>query len=351
MDARPLGDTDLSVSGFGLGTMTFGAESNESVSHVILDRYVEAGGRFIDTADVYTHGASEEIIGRWLDRRDRPDDLLLATKARFPMSDDPADSGAGRPYLERALDASLSRLGVEVIDLYQMHAWDPATPLTETLETLNDFVTAGKVRAIGVSNYTGWQLQRAVLTARTRGWAPIVSLQPQYNLLGREIELELMPLCLEENLGLLPWSPLAGGWLTGKYSRSDRPSGDTRLGDDPNRGIEAYDLRNNERTWRVLESVRAIAEKRGVSMSQVSLNWVRQRPGVSSVLLGCRSVAQLDDNLAALTWELTEEEMRLLTQVSAPGMSVYPYGFLEAYAGVDVWKGLGTRAEPPPIGI
>lgn len=350
MEQRRLGTSDLTTSVFGLGTMTFGAESDEAASHAILDRYVEAGGRFIDTADVYSQGAAEEIIGRWIHQRGGPGDVLIATKARFPMSEDPADRGAGREYVARALDASLRRLGVDAIDLYQMHAWDPATPLEETLATLNDFVVAGKVRAIGVSNYTAWQLQRAVLTARHEGWSPIASLQPQYNLLGREIELELMPLCLEENLGLLPWSPLGGGWLAGKYTPDERPTGDTRLGDDPNRGIEAYDLRNTDRTWSILDAVGLIAKQRGVTMSQVALNWVRQRPGISSVLLGTRTVAQLEDNLGSLGWDLADGEVQLLTEVSAPGIPLYPYGFLEHHAGVEIWEKLGTRAGSPPIG-
>jgi aryl-alcohol dehydrogenase (NADP+) len=327
--------------------MTFGDETDEATSHEILDRYVEAGGRFLDTADVYTRGISEEIIGRWLSSRSGIDDIVIATKARFPMSDDPADRGTGRAYLTRALDASLSRLGVDVIDLYQMHAWDPATPLEQTLETLNGFVEAGKIRAIGVSNYLGWHLERAVMIARRQGWVPVASLQPQYSLLGREIELDSMPLCLDQNIGLLPWSPLGGGWLSGKYSRETRPTGDTRLGDDPNRGIEAYDRRNNEHTWQVLGAVEDIAKARNATMSQVALNWVRQRPGISSVLLGVRTMAQLDDNLGALSWDLTDDDMRRLTEVSAPGVPLYPHGFLESYAGVDYWERLGTRVEPP----
>ena len=350
MEERTLGRSDLSVSVFGLGTMTFGAETDEPTAHEMLDRYLEAGGRFIDTADVYSRGVSEEIIGRWLRKRGGTDGVVIATKARFPMSDDPADRGTGRAYLRRALAASLSRLGVDHIDLYQMHAWDPHTPLEETLETLDGFVTAGSVGAIGVSNYTGWQLQQAILTARNREWAPIVSLQPQYSLLARHIELELVPVCLEERIGVLPWSPLGGGWLTGKYSPAERPSGATRLGDDPTRGVEAYDLRNTQRTWEILEAVDAIAKQRGVTMGQVALNWVRQRPGVSSVLLGCRTIAQLEGNLGALAWDLTGDEMAALTTASAPGMPVYPHGFLEAYAEVDTWRRLGTRTEAPPIG-
>lgn len=347
MEQRPLGSAPFQVSVLGLGAMTFGAESDEETSHAILDAYVEAGGRFIDTADVYGRGASEEIIGRWLATRETPGDLLIATKGRFAMSDDPADQGAGRAHLEHALEASLRRLGVEAVDLYQIHAWDPTTPVEETMETLNDFVDAGKARAIGVSNFLGWQLERAVMTAGAHDWAPIVSLQPQYNLLGREIELEIVPLCLDEGIGLIPWSPLGGGWLTGKYDRETRPTGRTRLGDDPDRGIEAFELRNNSDTWRVLDAVRELASRRDVSMNQVALGWLRQRPGVRSVLLGCRTVDQLTDNLRSLDWDLDGEEMSRLDRASAPGIPLYPQGFLEVEAGMNVWEDLVTRVEPP----
>jgi len=345
METRRCGGSSLEVSVFGLGTMTFGAESDETTSHEILDAYYESGGRFIDTADVYTQGASEEIIGRWLQRR-KPDDIVIGTKARFAMGEGPDESGAGRPHLVKALEASLTRLGVEAIDLYQMHAWDPHVELAETLETLNGFVTDGNVGHIGISNYMGWQLERAIQLSAQNDWAPIVSAQPQYNLLAREIEWDLLPVCLENEIGVLPWSPLGGGWLTGKYSPEQRPSGVSRLGEDPGRGVEAYDLRNTDRTWEVLAAVRRVAQGRGVSMTQVALNWVRNRPGVSSVLLGCRTVEQLRDNLGALTWELDTDELTMLTEVSAPGMPSYPHGFLEKLADVDVWDRLGTRAEP-----
>ncbi len=345
MERRTCGNTALELSVLGLGTMTFGAESDEETSHRILDAYYEGGGRFIDTADVYSQGVSEEIIGRWLAER-RPDDVLIATKARFAMGERPEDRGAGRAYLNRALDASLSRLGVESIDLYQMHAWDPTSPIEETLQTLDEFVRAGKVRHIGVSNYSGWQLERAIQISSHHGWSPIVSMQPQYNLLAREIEWDLLPVCLEHEIGVLPWSPLGGGWLTGKYSPDQRPEGESRLGEDPGRGVEAYDLRNTERTWQVIAATREIADERGVSMSQVALNWVRNRPGVTSVLLGCRTVAQLEDNLGALSWNLDDSEMESLTRISAPGMPTYPYGFLESLAEVDTWEKLGTRVEP-----
>jgi aryl-alcohol dehydrogenase (NADP+) len=331
---------------FGLGTMTFGAESDAATSHAMLDRYVAAGGTFIDTADVYSRGVSEEIIGRWLANRGSTDDLVVATKARFPMSDDPNDRGAGRAHLGRALDASLQRLGLDAIDLYQVHAWDPAVPVEETIETLNGFVDAGKVRHIGVSNYLGWQLERAAQATERNGWAPIVSLQPQYNLLARDIELELVPLCLDRGIGILPWSPLGGGWLTGKYRRDAAPEGATRLGENPTRGLEKYDVRDTERTWRVLDVVRRIADGRDVTMGRVALNWLRRRPAVTSVLLGCRTTDQLDDNLAALEWDLTDAEMRELDEASAPEIPAYPQGFLENEAGMTVWEELRTRTHP-----
>ena len=211
------------------------------------------------------------------------------------------------------------------------------------METLNGFVDAGKVRALGVSNFLGWQLERAVQVTEHNGWAPIVSLQPQYNLLARDIELELIPLCLDRGVGILPWSPLGGGWLTGKYKRAAEPSGATRLGEDPTRGLEAYNVRNIERTWRILDVVRTIAERRGVTMGQVALNWLGRRPTVSSVLLGCRTTAQLDDNLAGLEWDLTDDEMHELNEGSAPGIPTYPQGFLENEAGMDIWEKLETR--------
>ena len=343
MEKRTLGSSGLAVDVLGLGTMTFGQEADESTSRQILDRYVEAGGTFIDTADVYSRGVSEEYIGRWLSDRSVRDDMVVATKARFAMSDDPADRGAGRAYLQRALEASLRRLGVDHVDLYQIHAWDPVTPVAETLETVNGFVEAGKVRFVGVSNVLGWHLERAAQVCETNGWAPIVSLQPQYNLLARDIELELMPLCIDREIGLLPWSPLGGGWLTGKYQRDATPVGVSRLGENPTRGLEAYDVRNTERTWRIVDAVRAIAEEREVTMSEVAINWLRSRPMVSSLLLGVRTVAQLEENLRAIDWDLDHEELTSLNQVSAPGIPAYPQGFLENETGMDVWENLQTR--------
>lgn len=350
MEHRQLGSSGLRVSMLGLGTMTFGAESDRDESHRILDRYADQGGTFIDTADVYSAGSSEEIIGSWLARRTDRDRFVVATKGRFEIGSGPNSVGATRAHLTRAVDASLKRLAVDVIDLYQVHAWDPHTPLDETLETLDSMVRSGKVRYVGVSNYTGYQLGRAVAGSRIRGLAPIVSLQAQYSLLDRTIEWELVPGCLDDGLGILAWSPLGGGWLSGKYSPVERPSGSSRLGEDPGRGVEAYDLRNNARTWQVLEAVRAVAEVHGASMAAVSLAWLAGRPAVASVILGARTVDQLDQNLTAQVLYLSAEERELLDRSSAPGYPLYPYGFLERYAEMDVWDRLGTRVAPPPIG-
>jgi aryl-alcohol dehydrogenase-like predicted oxidoreductase len=351
MEHRPLGRSGLNVSVLAMGTMTFGAEADETTSHALLDCFSEAGGTLIDTADVYTAGASEEIVGSWLARRPDRDEFVIATKGRFSTGEGPNSTGAGRRHLTRALDASLRRLGVDVIDLYQVHCWDPGTPLDETLETLDGFVRAGKVRHLGVSNYAGYQLARAVTTMRLRNLSPIVALQAQYNLLDRTIEWELVPECLDEGLAILPWSPLAGGWLTGKYSPSDRPVGATRLGEDPGRGIEAYDLRNNPRTWSVIEACRAVAEVQGAAVGAVALAWLRDRPGVSSVILGARTVEQLQANLAAAHVDLASDERGLLDRASAPGYPLYPYGFIERYGGETIWETLGTRVAPPPIGV
>jgi aryl-alcohol dehydrogenase-like predicted oxidoreductase len=327
VEYRSLGGTGTLVSTLCLGTMTFGAETEEKIAHAQLDRFVEAGGNFIDTADVYTRGAAEEIVGRWLgDRPGLRERVVIATKGRFPMGDGPNDAGLSRVHLSRALDASLRRLGTDVIDLYQAHAWDPLTPIEETLRFFDDAVRAGKIRYAGVSNFTGWQLQKAALLSSHLGLAPVVTLQPQYNLLARDIEWELIPVCENEHIGVLPWSPLAGGWLTGKYQRDSVPTGTTRLGENPQRGVEAYDRRNTERTWQVIDALRTVAERRGVSMGVVALSWLADRPAVTSVILGARTLEQLDDNLGAAGLHLTVEEARLLDEASAPLVSDYPYG-------------------------
>jgi aryl-alcohol dehydrogenase-like predicted oxidoreductase len=328
MEYRMLGSSGAVVSTLALGTMTFGTETDEVGAHAQLDQYLDAGGNLIDTADVYSAGVSEQIIGRWLaSRTGARDEIVLATKGRFATGRGPNDLGLSRRHLDAALDASLRRLGVDEIDLYQVHAFDPLTPLEETLRFLDDAVRAGKVRYLGMSNFTGWQLQKAVDIAEFRGLSRPVTLQPQYNMLVREIEWEIVPAAQSAGLGLLPWSPLGGGWLTGKYRREERPAGATRLGENPDRGVEAYDRRSRvERTWDVVDAVRAVSAERGVSMAQIALAWLVDRPTVTSVILGARTLEQLDDNLGAAELHLDARETERLDAASDPAAADYPYG-------------------------
>ncbi|MEO7744918.1 MAG: aldo/keto reductase [Actinomycetota bacterium] len=329
MEYRTLGRSGCVVSTLALGTMTFGAETDEAGSFAQLDRFTEVGGTLVDTADVYSSGVSEQIIGRWLATcpADVRDQVVLATKGRFPMGEGPNDVGLSRRHLARALDASLTRLGVEHVDLYQVHAFDPLTPLDETLRFLDDAVRAGKISYAGLSNFTGWQLVKAVAVAQSQHLAVPVTLQPQYNLLVREIEWEVVPAAQSEGLGMLPWSPLGGGWLTGKYRRDQQPTGATRLGEDPERGVEAYAGRSaQQRTWDVVDAVQTIAQQRGVSMAQVALSWVTDRPAVTSTILGARTLEQLDDNLASAGLHLSADETAALDVASDPAAADYPYG-------------------------
>lgn len=340
MPMTNLGRNGLIVSRLGLGTMTFGAETDEDVAHRQLDLFADRGGTLIDTADVYSDGASEEIIGRWGKARGGMGDVIVATKSRFGP---PAGShGGSRRAITRSLDASLRRLGTDAIDLYFMHGWDEGTDISETMRTLRDLMAAGKIHHLGWSNVSGWQLQKIVSTADALGMARPVALQPQYNLIDRGIELEVLPCALENGIGLTPWSPLGGGWLTGKYGAEARPSGATRLGEDPGRGVEAYDLRNTERTHGILRVLRSVAEAHGRPPGHVALAWLAARPGTSSVLLGARTVEQLEDNLGAANLALSASDMDELTAASATGLPAYPYGFLQDWVGLDVWKQLGT---------
>lgn len=342
--SAPLGRGGLEVSRLALGAMTFGVETDQETAFAQLDEFSDRGGTLVDTADVYGDGESERIIGRWLADR-RPTDVVISTKGRFAP---PAGSAGGsRRALVRSVDASLQRLGVDAIDLYFVHGWDRDTPIDDTLDTLSGLVRAGKIHHLGWSNVTGWQLATIMTTARLDGHIVPCALQPQYNLLDRGIETELLPCALDEHLGVTPWSPLGGGWLTGKYRPDQRPTGATRLGDDPNRGVEAYDLRNTDRTWDVLAVVDEIARRRDATMAQIAIAWVLTRPGVSSVLLGARTTEQLTDTLGSDTVELDHEDIEALNRVSAPGLAPYPYGMLEDFCDLDHWERLAThrRAE------
>ena len=328
MEYRLMGSTGVSVSRLCLGTMTFAKETDEAGAHAQLDAFVEAGGNFVDTADVYQAGASEEIIGRWLAARPgMADGIVLATKGRFPMGEGTNSVGLSRKHLTSALDGSLRRLGVDRIDLYQVHAYDPLTPLEETLRFMDDAVSAGKISYFGLSNFIGWQIAAISELAVSSGRVAPVMLQPQYNLLTRYIELEVVPACLEYGLGLIPWSPLGGGWLTGKYARDSLPTGASRLGEDPKRGMENYDSRNADpKVWDIIDAVKEVAGRTGLTMAQVALAWVADRPGVTAPILGNRTTEQLAEALAIADVHLDEDALVALTDVSAPDVPQYPYG-------------------------
>lgn len=337
---NPLGKGGPMVSAFALGTMTFGVETNEAEAFRQLDLFADRGGTFIDTADVYGNGLSEEIIGRWGRQRGGMGDLILATKGRFAPPK--GSHGASRRSLVRSVEASLRRLQIDAIDLYFVHGWDRHTDIAETLATFGDLVRSGKIHAVAWSNVSGWQLQKILSTAAALGVPAPVALQPQYNLLERGIEFEVLPCCLEAGVGLTPWSPLGGGWLTGKYSPQHRPSGATRLGEDPDRGVEAYDLRNTDRTHAILECLRSVAKHHNRPPAHVALAWLASRPGVASPILGARTADQLADNLAAADLVLEPVDLEALTKVSAGQPPAYPYRFLEEWSDLDIWRRLGT---------
>ncbi len=325
MRYRYLGRTGLKVSELCLGAMTFGRETTEADSFRMLDCFVEAGGNFIDTADVYSQGISEQILGRWLAGK-RRDDFVIATKVRFPMGAGPNDVGLSRKHILSAVEDSLRRLNTSYIDLYQVHMWDPGTPLEETLSTLDHLIQAGKVRYSGASNYAGYQLQKAIDLGRQYGWEAFVCLQPLYNMLDRSFEWELGPVCEAEGVGVIPWSPLRGGWLSGKYHRGmSAPPANTRIEEAGKRGWgESWDLYANERTWQVLDQVAAIAKEVQKTAAQVALNWLLQKPVVTAPIIGARSMAHLEDNLGASGWSLTAEQMDLLNQAGNTPLP-YPY--------------------------
>ena len=312
MDYRQLGRCGLRVSTLTLGTMTIGdAGPSASVGSVDLDGArrqidlcLDAGVNLVDTADVYSAGVSEEIIGEVLDQAGRRERVLLATKARMPMGDGPNDAGLSRHHLIAACEASLRRLRADHIDLYQVHEWDGITPLDETLSALDDLVRAGKVRYVGCSNYAGWQLTKALGVSERRGFERFVSQQILYSLQAREAEYEIVPAALDQGVGIMVWSPLSGGLLSGKYRRGDEgPEGARQLTD-----WNEPPVPNRDQLYDVVDVLVEIADGRGVSAAQVAIAWLLGRPGVSTVVIGARTDEQLADNLAAADLELSGEE-------------------------------------------
>ena len=326
MQYRRLGTTGLMVSELCLGCMTFGRELDEEGSKEIVSRFLEAGGNFIDTADVYERGASEEIVGRTL-KGVRREDVVLATKVRFPMGEGPNDVGLSRKHVVKGCEDSLRRLGTDYIDLYQVHCWDAATPLEETLGALSDLVRAGKVRYVGVSNFTAWQIMKSVAISDALGFERFVCLQPQYSPVERNIEREILPLCVEEGIGVIPWSPLGGGFLSGKYRRGEEPPEGSRIAGAKESMEEYWDRRATELNWRVLDAVGRVSGETGKSYAQVSLNWLLRQEGVTAPIVGARTPEQLEDNLGASGWELDAAQVDDISEAGALE-DVYPHRFI-----------------------
>ena len=334
MEYRTLGTSGLKVPVLCLGAMTFGETSegsfmhkvscDEQTSFAIMSRALELGVNFIDTADVYGQGgSSERVVGAWMAEGKRRDQIVLATKFRFPMGEGPNSSGASRYRIVRTVEDSLRRLKTDRIDLYQIHMQDIETPEEETLRALDDLVHAGKVLYLGASNYAAYRLADSQWISKTEHLQRFVALQAQYNLIARDIEREHVPVCRQFGLGVLPWSPLAGGFLSGKYQRNESAPSGARL---EHRKERLADL-DKERNWHTLDTARSIANERQVTPSAVSLAWLLAKPTVTSVIFGARSVAQLEENLKAAEVKLSAEDVQRLDDASAFELG-YPYNFI-----------------------
>ena len=334
MEYRTLGNSGLKVPVLCLGAMTFGEADDKSFMHkvgcdektsfAIMSRALERGVNFIDTADVYGQdGLSERVVGAWMAEAKSRDRVVLATKFRFKMGDGPNASGASRYRIVRTVEESLRRLRTDRIDLYQIHMQDIDTPEEETLRALDDLVRAGKVLYLGASNYAAYRLTDSLWIAKTEHLHRFVALQMQYSLLVRDLEREHVPLCLRHGLGVLPWSPLAAGFLSGKFAKDQPPPPGVRL----ERWKDRFASFANERGWRTLDAVGAIAKERGTTPAAVSLAWLLAKPAVSSVIFGARSLAQLDENIAAAEVRLSAAEVARLDEASAFELG-YPYSFI-----------------------
>lgn len=340
-----LGHSGLRVSPFCLGAMTFGEGwgfgTPPDESFTVLSRYLELGGNFIDTANIYTKGHSEAILGEYFatgpgkGRRDR---VVIATKFMGNMyATDPNGGGANRKSVINACENSLRRLRTDHIDLYWAHFWDRFTPIEELMQTLDLLVKQGKVRYIGLSDHPAWVCAQAQYEARLRGWTPLVALQIEYSLLQRTVEGELVPMARALGLGITPWSPLRGGVLSGKYTRSSRPAPGTVR-------VAADSKHLNEQTYLLVDAMQEIAKELGASVAQVALRWVQDRPGVASTIVGARTLKQLDDNLAALDIALRPEQTKRLDELSRPALP-FPCEFLEFIAPA-IQNGATVNGQP-----
>lgn len=339
MEYRSLGKSGLKVSVLCLGTMTFGnptegsmmhgIASDEATSFAVMNRALDAGINMVDTADVYGNdGLSERVLGKWFAETGRRDEVILASKFRFRMKPGPNGTGASRRRIVEACEASLKRLQTDYIDLYQIHMQDLDTPIEETARALDDLVRAGKVRYIGCSNYAAYHLVDSLWTSRSQGLERFVALQAQYSLVERSLEREHVPTCKRFGLGILPWSPLAGGFLTGKYEKDAPLPEGTRM----EKHARMYKRFDTPRNWKIIEAVRGVAAELEATPAQVSLAWLLRKPAVTSVIFGARDLTQLEDNLKAETLELNDAAMKRLDEASSfdPG---YPYGFIAGIQG------------------
>lgn len=309
MKHLPMGRTGIKVSAIGLGTNSFGGRADRATSVAILHRAIDAGVNLIDTANIYTATASETIIGEGL--KGRRHQVVLATKGGMKTGEGPNDGGSSRAHLMRELEGSLRRLQADYVDLYQIHTWDAETPLDDTLRTLDDMVRAGKVRYIGTSNYAAWQLMKALSVSDRRGFIRFETVQPAYSLAEREVERELVPLCRDQGIGVIAYFPLAGGILTGKYRRGQEPPKGSRAQTQPQ-----FARRINDQNLKLAEDVAALASELHCTPSQLALAWLIRQPAVCSAIAGATSVAQLEENLAALEVGLSDGILSKLDEVS-----------------------------------
>jgi len=329
MEYRFLGNTGLKVSELAFGTQTFGWGADEKTAHALADLFLQAGGNLFDTADSYNSGLAESMLGSWLKARKNRHSVIVATKVFFPTGDGPNDAGASRKHIFHSINESLGRLKTDYVDLYQIHCFDLSTPLEETLSALDDLVRAGKIRYVGASNYTASQLEKALMLSEIHQWESFSALQAEYSLIVRSTEWEILPLCKEEGVGFLAWSPVAGGWLTGKYGRNQPPPSNSRVGR-KDRWDDQPEQRESELTWRVIDNLIEIGKDCGKTPAQIALNWILQQPGITASILGVRTLEQLRENLGCIGWQLSEEEMNKLKKASHVPLP-YPYRFIERY--------------------
>jgi aryl-alcohol dehydrogenase-like predicted oxidoreductase len=355
MEYRFLGRTGLRVAVLGMGCMTLEHGFDEELGHRMLDRYVDAGGNLFDVADNYP--GAEEVVGRWLKSRGCRSQRVVQTKVRFPVGNGPNDVGLTRKHLLDSVENSLRKLQTDYIDVYQAHCWDFVTPIEETMRVYDDLVTSGKVRYAGASNFTGWQITKAVAASDACHWVRFSSLQSQYSLLCRFPEWEIIPACNAGGVSVTAWSPLAAGWLSGKYKKDEMPAKGTRLADAVETeedwknvlqvGVnatvphprkikeeEVFQKRINEvesdRRWRIIDAIGDVAKANGKTHSQAALAWILNRPEQIIPIIGATKISQLEDNLGSVGWKLTDEEMQWLNKVSDPG-TPYPMDFFNQY--------------------